>query len=70
MKENTNITLTYLNDGIARIKMNDPSNYNALSSKNINSLIKIRILTPNRYLAIFADDLGSLPFPAPKEITK
>ena len=41
MKESQNITLNYLTDGIARITMNDPSNYNALSSKNISSLIGI-----------------------------
>jgi len=41
MKENTNITLTFLKEGISRIKINDPSNYNALSLKNINSLIDI-----------------------------
>ena len=34
------------------------------------AIIKIKIRTPNRYLAIFAEELGSLPFPAPKEITK
>ena len=41
MKENSNIILTFLDDGISRIKINDPSNYNALSSKNIKSLIDI-----------------------------
>jgi len=41
MKENTNIVLTFLAGGIARIKLNDPSNYNALSSKNIKSLTQI-----------------------------
>ena len=41
MKENTNIVLTFLPEGISRIKLNDPSNYNALSSKNIKSLIDI-----------------------------
>ena len=41
MKENSNIILTFLSEGISRIKLNDPSNYNALSSKNINSLINI-----------------------------
>ena len=41
MKENSNIILTFLAGGISRIKLNDPSNYNALSSKNINSLINI-----------------------------
>ena len=41
MKENSNIILTFLDEGISRIKINDPSNYNALSSKNIISLIDI-----------------------------
>ena len=41
MKENSNIVLTFLTKGISRIKFNDPSNYNALSLKNINSLINI-----------------------------
>ena len=41
MKENTNIVLTFLPEGISRIKLNDPSNYNALSSKNIKSLIDV-----------------------------
>ena len=41
MKENPNINLKFTKNGIARIKINDPSNYNALSSKNINSLINI-----------------------------
>ena len=41
MKENPNIVLTALPEGISRIKINDPTNYNALSSKNINSLIDV-----------------------------
>ena len=41
MKENANIILTFLEEGISRIKINDSSNYNALSSKNISSLIDI-----------------------------
>ena len=41
MKENSNIILTFLDEGISRIKINDTSNYNALSSKNISSLIDI-----------------------------
>ena len=41
MKENSNIILTFLDQGISRIKLHDPSNYNALSSKNIKSLIDI-----------------------------
>jgi len=41
MKENPNIIVKFLDEGISRIKLNQPSNYNALSSKNINSLIAI-----------------------------
>ena len=41
MKVKSNIILTFLEEGISRIKISDPSNYNALSSKNINSLINI-----------------------------
>tara|TARA_Y100000590_G_scaffold378307_1_gene445158 strand:+ start:624 stop:1409 length:786 start_codon:yes stop_codon:yes gene_type:complete len=41
MKQNSNILLTFSEEGISRIKINDPSNYNALSSKNIKSLINI-----------------------------
>ena len=41
MKENPNIILTFLTEGVSRIKLNEPSNYNALSSKNIDSLINI-----------------------------
>ena len=41
MKENSNIILTFLEEGISRIKISDSSNYNALSSKNITSLIDI-----------------------------
>ena len=41
MKENANIVLTFLDEGISRIKLNDPGSYNALSSKNIKSLINI-----------------------------
>ena len=41
MQENSNIILTFLDEGISRIKINDASNYNALSSKNISSLINI-----------------------------
>ena len=41
MKENSNIILTFLDEGISRIKISDATNYNALSSKNINSLIDI-----------------------------
>jgi len=41
MKENSNIIVTLLTKGISRIKLNEPSNYNALSSKTIKSLINI-----------------------------
>ena len=41
MKENPNIIVKFLDEGISRIKLNESSNYNALSSKNINSLIRI-----------------------------
>jgi len=41
MKENPNIILTFQAEGISRIKLSDPTNYNALSSRNINSLINI-----------------------------
>ena len=41
MKENPNIIVTFLTEGISRIKLNEPSNYNALSSKTIKSLINI-----------------------------
>ena len=41
MKVNSNVTVTSSGDGISRIKIDDPSNYNALSSKNIYSLISI-----------------------------
>ena len=41
MKENPNIIVTFLTEGISRIKLNDPSNYNALSSRTIKSLIGI-----------------------------
>jgi len=41
MNKKPNIILNFFDNGIARIKIDDPSNYNALSSKNINSLIDI-----------------------------
>ena len=41
MKENSNIIVTFLDEGISRIKLNEPSNYNALSLKTIKSLINI-----------------------------
>ena len=41
MKENPNIIVTFLAEGISRIKLHEPSNYNALSSITIKSLISI-----------------------------
>ena len=41
MKNNPNIIVTSLEGGISRINMNEPGSYNALSSKNIKSLIEI-----------------------------
>jgi len=41
MKENPNIIVTFLAEGISRIKLNESSNYNALSSSTIKSLIGI-----------------------------
>ena len=38
MKENSNIIVTFLTEGISRIKINEPRNYNALSLKIIKSL--------------------------------
>ena len=41
MKDYSNIFVEDSNNGISRIKLNDPKNYNALSLKTIISLIKI-----------------------------
>ena len=41
MKENPNIIVTFLCEGISRIILHEPSNYNALSSRTIKSLISI-----------------------------
>ena len=41
MGKATNIIATTSVDGISRIKLNDPSTYNALSSKTLKSLISI-----------------------------
>jgi len=41
MKENPNITVKFLSEGISRINIDDPTNYNALSLKNIKSLTNI-----------------------------
>ena len=41
MEENPNIIVKLLAEGISRIKLNEPGNYNALSSRTIKSLIGI-----------------------------
>ena len=40
MSKNSNIVVAVSQDGISRIKINEPSTYNALSSNNLRSLIK------------------------------
>ena len=60
MKENSNIILKFLDEGISRIKINDASNYNALSSKNITSLIDIfkSLSNDNKTKVIIIEGLG------------
>ena len=41
MEENPNIIVKFLAEGISRIKLNEPGNYNALSSKTIKSLTNV-----------------------------
>ena len=41
MKESYNIIVQSSNNGISRIKLNEPSTYNALSLNTLKSLIKI-----------------------------
>ena len=41
MKKGLSIIVTPLENGITRITLNDPSTYNALSSKTLKLLIKI-----------------------------
>ena len=41
MKKTANIVVESQIDGISRIKLNEPSTYNALSSKMLESLINI-----------------------------
>jgi len=40
MEKTSNIVVTLSKNGISRIKINEPSTYNALSTKNLRSLIK------------------------------
>ena len=40
MKESSNIIVKSSNNGISRIKLNEPSTYNALSLNTLKSLIK------------------------------
>jgi enoyl-CoA hydratase/carnithine racemase len=41
MANTSNIVVQQLTDGIARIKLNEPTTYNSLSSKTLKSLINI-----------------------------
>jgi len=41
MNRQSNISVQHSNEGISRIKLNDPATYNALSYKTMQSLIKI-----------------------------
>ena len=41
MVQQSNIIIQSSNNGISRIKLNEPSTYNALSSKTLESLINI-----------------------------
>ena len=60
MKQNPNIIHTFLPEGISRIKLSDPSSYNALSSKNINSLINLfrSLNNDNKTKVIIIEGLG------------
>jgi len=60
MKENLNIIVTFLAEGISRIKLNEPRNYNALSSQTIKSLIDIfkRLNNDNRTKVIIIEGSG------------
>ena len=41
MKLQSNIIVQQSNNGISRIKLNEPSTYNALSSNTLKSLIQV-----------------------------
>ena len=43
MKENPNIIVTFLAEGISRIKINEPGNYNALSLKTTMNNLAIEL---------------------------
>ena len=60
MKENLNIIVTFLAEGISRIKLNEPRNYNALSSQTIKSLIDIfkRLNNDNKTKVIIIEGSG------------
>ena len=60
MKNDSNIAVTFLEDGISRIKLNESSNYNALSSKTIKSLIGIfkRLNKDNKTKVIVIEGSG------------
>ena len=60
MKKASNIVVTSPIDGISRIKLNEPSTYNALSSKTLKSLINIfkSLNNKNETKVIIIEGLG------------
>ena len=60
MKEFTNIIVQISNNGISRIKLNEPSTYNALSSETLKSLIKSfkNLNADNQTKVIIIEGLG------------
>ena len=63
MKKSSNIIIQSSNNGISRIKLNEPSTYNALSLNTLKSLLKLLKLFINDF-SVFKDRalyvLGSL----------
>ena len=60
MKQQSNIIVQPSNNGISRIKLNEPSTYNALSSKTLESLINIfkNLNNENETKVIIIEGLG------------
>jgi len=60
MEENPNIIVKFLAEGISRIKLNEPGNYNALSSKTIKSLTNVfkNLNNDNKTKVIILEGVG------------
>jgi enoyl-CoA hydratase/carnithine racemase len=60
MEENSNIIVKFLAEGISRIKLNEPGNYNALSSKTIKSLTNVfkNLNNDNKTKVIILEGVG------------